>query len=52
MHKVLVLFALFFLGGFVNLLHGAAPWSDEPEYARDPTVVFKATDSYEQALQV
>jgi len=52
MHKVLVLFALFFLGGFVNLLHSAAPSSDEPEYARDTTVVFKGADSYEQALQV
>ena len=52
MHKVLVLFALFFLGGFVNLLHSAAPSSDEPEYTRDSTVVFKAAGSYEQALQV
>jgi hypothetical protein len=52
MHKVLVLFALFFLGGFVNLLHSASPSSDEPEYARDSTVVFKAAESYEQALRV
>jgi hypothetical protein len=52
MHKLLALFALFFLGGFVNLLHSAAPSSDEPEYARDPTVMFKAAGSYEQALQV
>ena len=52
MHKVLVLSVLFFLGCFVNFLHSAAPWSDEPEYARDSTVVFKAADSYEQALQV
>jgi hypothetical protein len=52
MFKVLVLFGLFFLGGFVNLLHGTAPSSDEPEYARDSTVVFKAADSYKQALQV
>ncbi len=52
MHKMLVLFALFFLGGLVNLIHSAGPSSDEPEYARDPTVVFKAAVSYEQALQV
>jgi hypothetical protein len=47
-----VLFALFFLGGLVNLIHSAGPSSDEPEYARDPTVVFKAASSYEQALKV
>jgi hypothetical protein len=52
MHKVLVLFALFFLGGLVNLLHSALPSSDEPEYARDSTVVFKAAKLYEQALRV
>ena len=52
MHKMLALSVLFFLGCFVNLLHGAAPLSDEPEYARDPTAVFKGADSYEQALQV
>jgi hypothetical protein len=52
MHKVLVLFALFFLGGLVNLLHSALPSSDEPEYARDSTVVFKAAELYEQALRV
>lgn len=52
MHKTLVLFALFFLGGLVNLIHSAGPSSDEPEYARDPTVVFKAAVSYEQALKV
>jgi hypothetical protein len=52
MHKVLVLFALCFLGGFFILSHSAASSSDEPDYARDPTVVFKAAASYEQALQV
>jgi len=52
MHKVFALFGLFFLGGFVILSHSAEPSSDEPEYARDPTVVFKAAASYEQALQV
>jgi len=52
MYKAFFLFALLFLGGYVNLLHGQAPWSDEPEYALDSTVVFKAADSYEQALQV
>jgi hypothetical protein len=52
MHKRLALFSIFFLGGFFNLLHSAAPLSDEPEYPRDPTVVFKAASSYEQALKV
>jgi hypothetical protein len=51
-YKVLALFALFFLGDFVIFSHSAAPSSDEPEYARDPTIVFKAAGSYEQALQV
>jgi len=52
MHPVLVLLGLFFLGGFVNPLHGAAPLSDEPEDTRDSTSVFKAADSYERALQI
>jgi hypothetical protein len=51
MHKVLSLFGLVFLVSFGALLHGATP-SDEPEYARDPTVGFKAAGSYEEALQV
>ncbi len=52
MFKVLVLSLLFFLSGFANFLHSAAPSSDEPEYSRDSTVVFTAAGSYEQALQV
>jgi hypothetical protein len=48
---VLSLFGLVFLVSLGALLHGATP-SDEPEYARDPTVGFKAAASYEQALQV
>jgi len=52
MPKVIGFFALFFLGCLVNLLHSASPWSDEPEYARDSTAVFKTADTYEQALQV
>ena len=52
MHKVLAFFALFFLGGFGPHLHGAEPASDEPEYPRDSTAVFKAASSYEQACKV
>jgi hypothetical protein len=52
MHKVLAFLGSCFLGGFFILSHSAASSSDEPDYARDPTVVFKAAASYEQALQV
>ena len=52
MRKGIVFFALFLLGGLVSVLHSASPLSDEPEYARDSTVVFKAAASYEEALQV
>jgi hypothetical protein len=52
MHKVLALFALFFLAGYANGLHAAEPSSDEPEHTRDSTVVFKAAGSYAEALQI
>jgi hypothetical protein len=52
MHYVLVLFVLFFLTGYVNVLDSAEPSSDEPEYPVDSTMVFKAAGSYEQALRV
>jgi hypothetical protein len=52
MHYVLVLFVLFFLTGYVNVLDGAEPSLDEPEYPFDSTMVFKAAGSYGQALQV
>ena len=52
MHKVLALFALFFLVGYANELQGAESSSDEPERTRDSTVLFKAAGSYEEALQI
>jgi hypothetical protein len=52
MHKVVVLFALFFLAGYANGLQSAEVSSDEPEHTTDSTVVFKAAGSYENALQI
>ena len=52
MSKGLVLFILLLLAGFANVLHAAEHFSDEPEYTHDSTVLFKAADSYEHALQV
>jgi hypothetical protein len=52
MHKLLVWFVLFFMAGYVNVLHGAVSSSDAPEYPRDATAVFKAAGSYDQAVQI
>jgi hypothetical protein len=52
MFKGFVFFILLFLAGFAGVLHAAEPSSDAPEYARDSTVLFKAADSYEHALQI
>jgi hypothetical protein len=52
MHKLLAGFALFFMAGCVNVLHGAVSSSDAPEYPRDATVIFKAAGSYDHALQI
>ncbi|MBN2437516.1 MAG: hypothetical protein JXL20_02845 [Deltaproteobacteria bacterium] len=52
MHKLLVGFALFFMAGCVNVLHGAVSSSDAPEYPRDTTVILKAAGSYGHALQI
>lgn len=52
MFKCLLLLILFFLTGFAGLVHSADSVSDAPESPRDTTAVFKAADSYEQALQV
>jgi hypothetical protein len=52
MHNVLVWFALFFIAGYINVLHSAASPSDAPEYPRDTTAIFKATGSYDHALQI
>jgi hypothetical protein len=46
------LVALLFLAASVDVLESAEPPSDAPEHPRDPTVVFKAADSYEHALLV
>jgi hypothetical protein len=52
MFKEFVFFISLFLTGFTSVLHSADPSSDAPEYTRDPTAMFKAADSYEQALQI
>ncbi|RPJ19621.1 MAG: hypothetical protein EHM26_07245, partial [Desulfobacteraceae bacterium] len=52
MFKGFLLFILFFLTVSVGALHSADPSSDAPDSPRDSTVVFKAADSYEHALQV
>ena len=52
MYKVLVLFALFFSAGFANGLQGADAYSDEPERTPGLPIVFKAADTYADALQV
>jgi hypothetical protein len=52
MSRAGVLVALLFLTAFADVLHSAEPPSDAPEHPRDPTVVFKAADSYEHALHV
>jgi hypothetical protein len=52
MLRCLLFLILFFLTGFAGLVHSADSASDAPESPRDTTAVFKAADSYEQALQV
>ena len=52
MFKVFKILLLMLLASCANVLHGAEPTSDEPEVTRDSTVVFKAPDSYEHALQI
>jgi hypothetical protein len=52
MHNVLVWFALFFIAGYINVLHSAVSPSDAPEYPRDTTAIFKAAGSYDHALQI
>ncbi len=52
MAKVFILFVLFLLVGYANVLHPAESSSDAPEYERDATVLLKAPDSYEQALRI
>jgi hypothetical protein len=52
MSKGFVLVTLLFLAGWSSLLHSAESSSDAPDYSRDSTVLFKAADSYQQALQV
>jgi hypothetical protein len=52
MHYVLVLFMVFFLTDYVNVLDSAESSLNEPEYPPESTMVFKVAGSYEQALQV
>jgi hypothetical protein len=52
MFKCLLLLILFFLTSFAGRVHPADSASDAPESPRDTTAVFKAAESYEQALQV
>jgi hypothetical protein len=51
MVKKFILFMLLLLAGYANVLHPAESSSDAPEYAPDSTVLLKAADSYEHALQ-
>jgi hypothetical protein len=52
MLKVWVLSTLLLLVLPTHILHSAENPSDAPEYALDPTVQFKAADSYAHALRV
>jgi len=52
MSKIFWLFVLFFLTGCADVLHHADLSSDEPEFTRDSTALFKTVGSYEQALQI
>ena len=52
MNKMLVLFVFLFLCGCGDVLRTSYHFSDEPEYTRIPTGLFKAASSYEEALQV
>ena len=49
---VLILSVLLLFSNCVGSLHVADPFSDAPESARTPSILFKAADSYEDALQV
>ena len=52
MPRLLVLSAIFFLASCSNIPDAAGPSSDAPEYAPNPTLPFKAADSYEQVLHI
>ena len=52
MHRALIFIVFCIISGIAAMPHAATPSSDEPEYPRDSTVLFKAAGSYEQALQV
>jgi hypothetical protein len=52
MFKCLLLLILFFLTSFAGRVHPADSASDAPESPRDTTALFKAAESYDQALQV
>lgn len=45
------LLTLLFLSGCANVLHGAEPAADMPEYTRLSAVQFKTAGSYDQALR-
>jgi hypothetical protein len=47
-----LLFLLFFLTCLSSGLHAAEDSLDAPEYVRDPKAVFKAAESYQQALLI
>lgn len=52
MAKACMLSVLLLLAGSANVLYPAESSSGAPEYARDSTVLVKAADSYEHALQI
>ncbi|MBC7821747.1 MAG: hypothetical protein IAG10_33085 [Planctomycetaceae bacterium] len=49
-HSMLALLTVAALCGCVSV--SSATGSDAPDYARDPTVAFKAADSHERAMQI
>ena len=51
MVKKAILFVFLLLAGYANVLPASESSSDAPEYALDSTVLFKAADSYEEALR-
>lgn len=52
MLKLFMLFTLLFLISLPNIVHSAGFSFDAPEYKRDSTRLFKASDSYEHALHI
>jgi len=52
MVRMVSLFILCFVAGYTPVLHSSEVLTDAPESPRDSSVLFKAADSYEHALQI